>query len=58
MAKKYFTAEIDEETLKDLKEVFDIPLMDKTEQQHLLKNTLLTQIGLVVLAQYGDINVD
>lgn len=59
MSKTYFKADVDEEIIKQLVEVFNIPLMDKTENQHLLKNTLLTQIGIVVLAQYTDItNVD
>ena len=54
MSKTYFTAEIDVEVLEDLSKIYDTPLLERTESQKTLKHTLLTQIGLVALAQYGD----
>ncbi len=56
MSKKYFEVEVDEALLAELLAVFNVPLMEKTKEQHLLKNTLLTQVGLVVMAQYADLN--
>lgn len=54
MRKEYFKAEVDREILENLKTVFDMPLAERTQKQNLLRDILMTQVAIVVLAQFSD----
>ena len=53
-SKQYFNADVDVAVLEDLSKVFNIPTIEKLDDDYKLKNALLIQVGLTVLAQFED----
>ena len=53
-SKQYFNADVDVAVLQDLSKVFNIPSIEKLDDDYKLKNALLIQVGLTVLAQFED----
>ena len=49
-----FEASIKVNLLDEALEALNVPISERTPRQQLLKDTLLTQIGLSVMAQYAD----